>query len=181
MRITLRMSLWTAGALLWMPTSLVAQAAVATEGSTVRVAVQGDSQPRTGTLVRAEGGAWALLDGGGALRTLEREDITSVELGRSGSHWKRGALIGGAAGLAFGLVVLSTDDCEPDFRAECDALIGTVATAVLVWFPLGAAGIGALIGSMVRTTRWTPAVLPGSGTPGLMTLRWTIPIGGNER
>jgi hypothetical protein len=70
------------------------------------------------------------------------------------SRWKMGALIGGGAGLVFGLIrAAQTDKGEEEFAEflsgteNFDALMFVFVTAVVT-------AAGGLIGLMIKTERW---------------------------
>lgn len=173
---------WIVGALLLAPVSLTAQMGAAPVGSTVRVFLQGDAQPLTGTLAPSSMGAWAVVGDDGALRTFRDAEVSSVEIERRGNRWKSGALIGGGAGLALALFVVSGTDCEEDIAGLCETVTGTTETAALIWLPVVGAGAGALVGALVGTRTWVPAVLPPTAVvEAELEFRWTIPIGENHR
>jgi hypothetical protein len=83
------------------------------------------------------------------VRTLDRSQIAHVDVA-DGSHWQRGALIGGAIGAALGVMGLylanglcDTDDCLASGRR------GAAVTVAL------GLGLGMLFGS--TSLRWRPA------------------------
>ena len=80
-------------------------------------------------------------------------------------------------GLGVVIVVGAEDDCDSDATGICDALVQTVESAVVVYSSLLGAGIGALIGTLVKTGRWVPGFVPQTsqeGNPGL-SLTWSLP------
>ena len=164
-------------------TAVQAQAVPAGVGSTVRISLQGESEPIQGTIVSQSNGAWTVADVSGERTTFAADDVAKAEVRRSRNHWLTGALVGGGAGLILGLAVASEDDnCDEDFTGLCDAVVGSTKTATVIWLPIVGAGAGALVGSLIRTPRWVPAVLPRG--PNLATsslaLSWRIPLGGKR-
>ena len=173
---------WIVGALLLAPVSLTAQIGAAPVGSTVRVFLQGDAQPLTGTLAPSSLGTWSVVGDDGAIRTFRDAEVSSVEIEQRGNRWKSGALIGGGAGLALALFVVSGADCEEDVVGLCETVRGTAETAALIWLPVVGAGAGALVGALVGTHTWVPAVLPPTAdVDAKFEFRWTIPTGENDR
>lgn len=92
---------------------------------------------------------------------VPRDLLAEVEnsQGRRGHPWK-GLLIGTAVGLTVGLIETdfgkSTVMCSGsgDYRTLCAAVIGG--------FTVGGSVLGLVVGSLVRTERWSPVPLPGS-------------------
>jgi hypothetical protein len=89
---------------------------------------------------------------GGREVTMARADVRRMHV-RSGTrgNWATGAAIGAGVGFAAGLASAVTTDCSDQFLQDlCQT--GQVA-APFVAGALGA-GIGALLGGLIRTDRW---------------------------
>ena len=91
---------------------------------------------------------------------VSRGAITQLEMsfGRSG-HAKKGALIGGAIGVAYAAVILALPEgepCTPTPEYPCYTS-GEYAGAMLVGGVLG----GALVGHLIKRDVWTPVPLEG--------------------
>jgi hypothetical protein len=174
---------WLAAAVVWLAGPAEAQIRTATPGGPIRVTLEGEGEPLTGTLARSGEGGWAVVQENGSLRAFETGDVARVEIRGQGTHWKRGALIGGGAALLIGVIALAdADDCDDDFQGVCDVVVGSVVGPVLFWFPVVGAGTGALVGALIPRRPWVPAALPAARPGGsTLELRWTIPIGGNDR
>ena len=77
------------------------------------------------------------------------EELTGLERfdGREG-HGGMGALIGGSAGLLFGVVTIWSSRCSDGYEGIC-TLVVAGATA-------GGALAGLVVGATIRTDRWRP-------------------------
>jgi hypothetical protein len=93
-------------------------------------------------------GVWSF-----GLAQIDKIETTAGETGRSKSAMKKGALIGGAIGLATGLIFASTFDPSSDNRKYSRMQTGIVTG-------LAGAGFGFFIGSLVSTERWVSVPLP---------------------
>lgn len=108
---------------------------------------------QVGAVIRAD--ADTLVFGEATRRwAIARPLITSLEVsgGRHG-HTLIGLLAGTGAGLAFGLIAFApgSNACtgSGDYEKNCMAYrAGTT---------LAGAGLGALVGALIRTEKWTPA------------------------
>lgn len=147
-------------------------------GSTVRLLIQGETSPIEGRLVSSTPGVWALTLPDGEVRGFAPADVASVEVGVTHRNILPGTLIGGGLGLAadfllgvgVDVVCLGTSDV-------CGALEGEFRTRTWARFhtPVLAAGVGALIGALVKTDGWVPVVAPQG--PSEFALSWTLPVG----
>jgi len=93
-------------------------------------------------------GVWSL-----SVSQIDKLELTAGRTGRSSSAMKKGALIGGAIGLAAGLLFSnSVDPSDPnkDFSAGPTGVVGAFAGA----------GLGLFIGSRMATERWVNIPLP---------------------
>lgn len=107
-----------------------------------------------------EGRIQAWPEGGMVLRLSPTESTTIplTDLARfqtrtgTRGHTGAGALVGGLVGLGAGLawVALADPDANETVRA----------VAVLTYFTLPGAGLGALVGSRIRSSAWEDAPLP---------------------
>ncbi|HSD29163.1 MAG TPA: hypothetical protein VLL75_17815 [Vicinamibacteria bacterium] len=137
--------------------------------SGVRVRVWTHSLPGQrieGTLLRADSGAVTLVPRsdqplvGGELK-LPAADVTrlDVTLGKK-RHWWQGAVIGAALGLAVAL----TDDVDPVLCKVNENVLCSRGEALLV-YGLTSTAIGAGVGALIKTDRWTPVALDALGPP----------------
>ena len=93
-------------------------------------------------------GVWSF-----GLAQIDRLETTAGETGRSRSAMKKGAIIGGIAGLATGIIFAATFDPSGDNRKYSRVQTGIVAG-------VAGAGFGFFIGSLVSTERWVSVPLP---------------------
>lgn len=91
----------------------------------------------------------------GPQETIPLSDLVRMEVSRSKGHAGTGALVGGgigaALGLAFGIAAANDDFVE---AGGDDVLLVTAFMAA------SGAGLGALIGLLVRTEEWETVPLP---------------------
>jgi len=92
---------------------------------------------------------------------LPAADVTrmDVALGKK-SHWWQGALIGAAVGLAMAF----TDDVDPVLCEVNENVLCSRGEALAV-YGLTSAALGAGIGALIKTDRWTPVALDALGPP----------------
>lgn len=119
-----------------------------------------------GVLVRADSASVALVPEGAPPLGANQLSLASASVGRfelkTGS--KRQWLWGLAAGAALGLVFGATTDvdpvaCEYDFNYECSR------TSALATYGFGFAALGAGVGALIKTDRWTPVALDALAPP----------------
>ncbi|HSD28855.1 MAG TPA: hypothetical protein VLL75_16255 [Vicinamibacteria bacterium] len=123
-------------------------------------------QKMEGTLLRADSGAVTLVPKsdqplvGGEMR-LPAADVTrlDVALGKT-RHWWQGAVIGAALGLAMAF----TDDVDPVLCEANENVLCSRGEALLV-YGLTSTAIGAGVGALIKTDRWTPVALDSLGPP----------------
>ena len=103
-------------------------------------------EQRCDTLVFIENergrGVWSF-----GLAQIDRIETTAGETGRSKSAMRKGALYGGIAGLATGIIFAATFDPSGEDRKYSRMQTGIVAG-------IAGAGFGFFIGSLVSTERW---------------------------
>lgn len=157
-----------------------AQSRTIAPGETVRLFVRGEPEAQSGTLLAASPAELRLRrpDGSVWVFASSRVERAEVRVGSRG-YTLRGALIGGAAGMVAGLIVGATsqEECDPGSAGFCTADEASVDWAGLWYFPVAGAGAGGLIGALMRSDRWAPAIVPPS--PGMgraLELRWTLPV-----
>jgi hypothetical protein len=136
-------------------------------GSTVRLTVVDSARPLTGVLLFATDDAWSVALANGQVVAVDPGNVTAAEVQVVGNSL-RGILIGGGIGLATGLLLVNTaiDDCSSDRSALCDLSVGAVV--------VGGAAAGALVGNLIASTRWVPAIAPSDG--GGVSFRWTLAV-----
>jgi|SRR5688572_4735740 len=86
-------------------------------------------------------------------RTLPREVIAGLEVGHRRGHAKAGAYLGGLIGLGYSGLFAAALSVESD--SDSGGLVAFVALGTAA-----SAGVGALLGSLIKSTRWRPAPLP---------------------
>ncbi len=110
-------------------------------------------EQRCDTLVFIENergrGVWSF-----GVAQIDRLETTAGETGRSKSAMRKGALYGGIAGLATGILFAATFDPSGDNRKYSRMQTGIVAG-------LAGAGFGFFIGSLVSTERWVNVPVSG--------------------
>lgn len=127
-------------------------------GARVRLQLADQTDPSIATLVRVSDGEIAYQTEKGGVRTVNMSALQSLQVsGGSRGHSGAGALIGGAAGLAFGIAAVIAAQDDTWFEPTA----GEAAAAMLVTTGVGALA-GTLIGAMIRTEQWTE-VGPSSG------------------
>jgi hypothetical protein len=135
----------------------------------IRVRVRTYSLPGQtieGTLVSADSDGVSLVPRsdppllGGEMK-LPAADVTrmDVALGKK-SHWWQGAVIGAVLGLA----VAFTDDVDPVLCEVNENVLCSRGEALAV-YGLTSTAIGAGIGALIKTDRWTPVALDTLGPP----------------
>ena len=132
-------------------------------GSRVRLRSEVVGGEHRGLIVALDDHAVTLAgDGGGVPLKLPLGSITAAEtsIGRK-RHTLRGVAIGAAVGLALGATyAVDPQDCGPDSSHFCSRSEALAAGS------LGGAGLGALVGALVKTDRWAPITLKAAGPPG---------------
>lgn len=121
-------------------------------GQRVRIQTSSAETPLVGTLRQVDERTLLVDDGNGAFTSVPTADVRKIELstGRH-SNVKRGAIIGGAVGvaLAVGAIIAVCDDTDCEY--------GRAVTAL----GLGGAATGALVGAPIKTERWRSVPLEG--------------------
>ncbi len=119
-----------------------------------------------GTLLSADSGAVRLVPKTeqpllGSEMKLPAADLTrmDVALGKK-SHWWQGALVGAALGRAMAF----TDDVDPVLCKTNENVLCSRGEALAV-YGLTSTAIGAGVGALIRTDRWTPVALDTLGPP----------------
>lgn len=148
-------------------------------GGETRLYVRGVANVFEGKLTSVSGDALAITLIDGSSFTFSTEQIERAEVLANRRNTLKGTIVGGGVGLGVGvaLVVRDRDDTSPtalgdDFGTTFDAW-------KLIVPPLVGAAAGALVGYVVRTPRWAPAVVPSGGaSPGDFALVWSVPVSG---
>jgi hypothetical protein len=119
-----------------------------------------------GVLVRADSASVAIVPDGAPPLGANQLSLPSASVGRfelkTGS--KRQWLWGLAAGAALGLALGATTDVDPvackyDYNYECSR------GSALALYGLGTAALGAGVGALIKTDRWTPVALDSLAPP----------------
>lgn len=125
-----------------------------------------------GTLLSADSAAVTLIPKssqpllGGEMR-LPAGDVTRLDVAlERKSHWWQGALVGAAVGAAFAF----TDDVDPVLCKVNENVLCSRGEAILV-YGLGTTAVGAGVGALIKTDRWTPVALDAFGPPSPPILR----------
>ena len=125
-----------------------------------------------GTLLSADSNAVALIPKGsqplmaGEMR-LPAADVTRLDVAlEKKRHWWQGALIGAAVGAALAF----TDDVDPVLCEVNENVLCSRGEAILV-YGLTSTAMGAGIGALIKTDRWTPVALDAFGPPSPPALR----------
>jgi hypothetical protein len=125
-----------------------------------------------GTLLGADSAAVALVPKGthplapGGM-VIPAADVTRLELAlEKKRHWWQGALIGAAVGAVFAF----TDDVDPVLCEVNENVLCSRGEAI-VTYGLGSVAIGGIVGALIKTDRWTPAVLESLGPPSPVPVR----------
>jgi len=141
------------GAVITTAASAQTQEADLRPGTTVRATLSDRSVPITGALVRVEPGRLILRTGSDETQ-LDPRAIVRLERRTVQRHTATGALVGTAVGSAAAIAFAIGFCNDPDTRCEVDeyARIGLI-------FVTPPALAGALIGSLIRTERWSPVSL----------------------
>lgn len=148
-------------------------------GSTVRLTLHGEASPVTGVLSSLSSAVWTVSSEDGQVTQVAPADLASAELLVARRNTVRGGLIGGGVGLVGGLLLAATadDECGRDSTGLCDEIVDAgVKTPALIWTPVAGAALGALVGSLVTSSRWVPALV-SSDVHGANALLWSIPLG----
>lgn len=135
-------------------------------GARVRVRTEASGEWIKGTLASADAGTISLVPeeapplGANQLR-LPSEAVTRLEV-RTGRkrQWLPGLLVGAALGVALGVSMdVDAVQCEFDDNYFCSR--GGAVAAMGGTF----AGLGALVGSLVKKDVWTPVAIDALGPP----------------
>ena len=160
--------------------ALDAQTRFLQPGDEVRIYVLGVIETFEGVLQAADSDELQLLTGDGAQMTIARDQIERSEVLGSRTNTLRGAAVGLGLGLAAGIgaQLASSDSCDRDLSGICSDFGNTFNGWLLVVPPVLGAGVGALLGSAIKTDRWFPAFLPRASDAGgtLWGLTWKVPL-----
>lgn len=151
-----------AAALLWAPLPARAQE-LPEPGTRVRALIE----KRTlaiGTLRSVAGDSIIIVDAAGTERALSRVHVRlERSLGKQGNFAKYFAITAGSIAVAGGLLsALTWNECLDCFIAPGsseEAFLWGLAAGGLIGVPLGV-----IAGLTIKVERWTPVVLPGSGS-----------------
>ena len=168
------------GLLLALARAASAQAEPLTAGRQARIYVGGLVAPLDGTLLSVGRTEIRIRTADGEL-VVAPQQVTRAEVLGSRGNTLRGGLIGLGAGLAVGvaLVIESGRSCRPTATVPCGLPDDRNEEWLLVLPSVVGAGVGALVGSRVRSSRWVPGFLPEAGlpAPGRFGFSWSLPLG----
>ena len=135
-------------------------------GTRIRVSTPSLVAPLVANFLEQRGDTLVVIEDGRGrgvwsfdLAQVERIETTAGQVGRSSSAIKKGALIGGAIGLATGIIFAASFDPSNEDRRYSRMQTGIVAG-------LAGAGFGAFIGMRVTTEKWVNVPLPKQLTIG---------------
>lgn len=162
--------------LLAVPATTKAQAKEVTVGRMIRVTVDGDSV--SGTLAAMASDKWSLVSPDGELRSVSPSSVGSLEVWEEHRHVLQGLAIGAGVGIAGAAIVSGGSDCSGGNVGTqiCNGLESWAEGIIWVFMPVAGAAAGALLGTVVKTGRWRPGLVPlrSGGSIGL-TVRWEVP------
>jgi len=146
--------------------------------SRVRVTTESSpDSPSVGSLREWDAGSIELSASGSAPMTIPLTDVMRLEISRGKKgHALAGTVAGAAVGLVLGLVaVSSTQEPDPDawFRLS-ESEENTLQAGAVVVTTLAGAGLGALIGALIKTEEWEDVRIPEEmmgGPPTVATSR----------
>jgi hypothetical protein len=121
---------------------------------------------------------WEVASLLGPVQRVSPTELSRAEVQVSRRNTLKGTLIGGGVGLVGGLLLVATgdDNCDADSTGICDAFAGVAETAALVWAPAAGAAVGALVGTLVTSNTWVPAIGP-VGPSDAVGLTWSLSTG----
>lgn len=133
-------------------------------GTTLRLTMRGQPSYVLGTVASTSPTTWTLTRPNGSDSAYALSDVALAETRVTHRRTLRGALIGGGVGLAGAVALIAFDDSDDACDGAAFPCIQLpdegFKAAVLIGGPLVGAGAGALIGSLFKTTRWVPTVVP---------------------
>jgi hypothetical protein len=158
------------GLLTLSPAWLAAQTEVSPVLLDSRVRVTTHSAPglaTAGTLESWDGESFELVGSGFAPQTIPLSDLAKLEISRGKKgHWLAGTLIGAGLGIGVGLLVAAGDNV--DDPASNDPFIGFAHSiseqgmdmSIVLVSTLAGAGLGALVGALIKTEKWEEVPIP---------------------
>ena len=164
------------GLLALSPAWLAAQTEVSPVLVDSRVRVTTHSAPglaTAGTLESWDGESLELSGSGFAPQTIPLSDLAKLEISRGKKgHWLAGTLIGAGLGIGVGLVAASGNEAEPSdpsnlfepFAAELGET--TEDAGIVLLSTLAGAGLGALVGALIKTEKWEEVPIPTAAPQG---------------
>jgi hypothetical protein len=168
------------GLLALSPNWLAAQTEVSPVLLDSRVRVTTHSAPglaTAGTLESWNGHSLELSGSGFAPQTIPLSDLAKLEISRGKKgHWLAGTLIGTGLGIGAGLLAASANNV--DDPASNDPFSGFAASvseqgvdmSIVFVSTLAGAGLGALVGSLIKTEKWEEVPIPTTAPRGPATV-----------
>ncbi|HXV12568.1 MAG TPA: hypothetical protein VEC56_00045 [Candidatus Krumholzibacteria bacterium] len=151
-------------------------------GERIRLRSSAASSWIVGNYLGTEGDRVRVQTEAAAPHLASTSSISELEVSRgSKSHAGRGAIIGMTVGAVGGIVAIVMDD-QDNADGSSNSFNGMDALAVPLFAALGA-GVGALVGGMMRAEQWVPmsktslSIGPASRTMPI-GVALTIPMGG---
>jgi hypothetical protein len=138
--------------------------------------VRGVASIFEGTLTATSAEALAITLRDGSDFTISPAQLERSEVLGNRRNTLRGAIVGGGAGLATGIVLLVTDGpaSGQSTLAPDDRFGESFDAWKLIVPPIAGAVAGTLVGHQIRTPDWFPGFLPGAG--GDVAFGWSAPV-----
>lgn len=111
---------------------------------------------KKGTFVRGDGTSITFAVPGEGEVTLPTTSVSRLDIlaGKKRRTW-HGLVAGAAVGVALGFAAkVNADRCSDSYTTACSR------GEALATYGAGGALVGALVGSLIKSDRWTPVVLP---------------------
>ena len=158
------------GLLALSPAWLAAQTEVSPVLIDSRIRVTTHSAPglaTAGTLESWDGHSFELSGSGFAPQTIPLSDLAKLEISRGKKgHWLAGTLIGTGVGIGVGLLAASANNVDdPASDDPIEGIAHSVSEqgmdlSIVFLSTLAGAGLGALVGALIKTEQWEEVAIP---------------------
>ena len=146
--------------------------------SRVRVTLRtGPGLEYVGNLDAWQGESLELSGSGLAHQSIPLSDLAKLEISRGKKgHWLVGALIGTGVGIGAGLLISSGNNADdPASNDPFSGFAGSVAEqgtnmGIVFVSTLAGAGLGALVGALIKTEKWEEVPIPRASPQGPATV-----------